>query len=164
MLARLATLTLMLTAIAAALVIVHHTSPDAQAHCQVPCGIYDDPARITALYEDAATIEKSINEMLKLQGKTDAQSMQQFVRWTSTKESHASNIIKVISEYFLAQKIKPLAPGDDGYEAYLKQLADHHAVIVMAMRAKQQATPDAAVNLKNAIHTLEHYWNPAHAH
>ena len=30
------------------------------AHCQVPCGIYDDPARIAELREDATTIEKAI--------------------------------------------------------------------------------------------------------
>lgn len=29
------------------------------AHCQVPCGIYDDHARVAAMLEDAATVEKS---------------------------------------------------------------------------------------------------------
>ncbi len=28
------------------------------AHCQVPCGIYDDDGRIKTLREDAATIHK----------------------------------------------------------------------------------------------------------
>ena len=26
------------------------------AHCQIPCGIYDDHARVQAMLEDAATI------------------------------------------------------------------------------------------------------------
>ena len=33
------------------------------AHCQVPCGIYDDAARIARMYEDAATIEKAMVQM-----------------------------------------------------------------------------------------------------
>ena len=30
----------------------------ANAHCQVPCGIYDDDGRITQLREDATTVRK----------------------------------------------------------------------------------------------------------
>jgi len=32
----------------------------AMAHCQIPCGIYDDELRFEALEEDVATIKKSI--------------------------------------------------------------------------------------------------------
>ena len=31
----------------------------ANAHCQVPCGIYDDSARVQSMLEDAATITKA---------------------------------------------------------------------------------------------------------
>ena len=36
-------------------------SPQAsRAHCQIPCGIYDDHARVHAMLEDVTTIEKSL--------------------------------------------------------------------------------------------------------
>ena len=34
-------------------------SGDAFAHCQMPCGIYDDDARIQQMREDAVTIRKA---------------------------------------------------------------------------------------------------------
>ena len=39
-----------------------------QAHCEIPCGIYDDAMRVKMIREDLDTIEKSMNEILKLQG------------------------------------------------------------------------------------------------
>ena len=112
-----------------------HVRP-ADAHCQVPCGIYDDPARITRLREDAATITKAITQIHELVGKHDPQALNQAARWVSTKEAHASHIIEVVSEYFLAQKVKPVATAASGRDAYLEKLADHHAV----MRAPRPAT------------------------
>ena len=51
-----------------------------QAHCQVPCGIFDDHARVAAMHEDAVTAAKAISELSKLAGKTDPQSLNQMVR------------------------------------------------------------------------------------
>jgi nickel superoxide dismutase len=123
----------------------------ASSHCQVPCGIYDDPARITRLQEDAATISKAIGKIGELSGAHDAQSLNQVVRWITTKDAHASNIITVCSEYFLTQKIKPVAEGAEGRDAYLEHLATVHAVMVAAMKTKQQASPEAAAKLDEAI-------------
>jgi nickel superoxide dismutase len=160
------TLTLTLTATAALLLAgLNAGSPrTADAHCQVPCGIYDDPARIVQMHEDAATIAKAIAQMNELAGKDDALSHQQFVRWANTKEEHASRIIDTVSTYFLTQKLKPVAPEAEGYDAYLKKLADHHAVMVAAMKAKQNADPAAADALGAAIDALKPYWAPDHAH
>jgi nickel superoxide dismutase len=128
------------------------------AHCQVPCGIYDDAARIATLREDALTIEKAMTEMAKLAGKSDAQSMQQMVRWVTTKETHASDIIAIVSEYFLTQKLKPVEPGTAGYDAYLENLGDHHRVMVAAMKAKQNADAKFVADLRVAIDGLaKHY-------
>jgi nickel superoxide dismutase len=44
------------------------------AHCQIPCGIYDDHARVQAMLEDAITVEKSTKLIAELSGKLDAQS------------------------------------------------------------------------------------------
>ena len=129
-----------------------------RAHCQVPCGIYDDPARIVRLHEDATTIAKAIAQINELAGKHDAQSLNQLTRWVTTKEDHASHVISVVSEYFLTQKVKPVAAGADGYDAYLKKLADHHAVMVAAMKTKQKPEPATADALRHAIDALaKHY-------
>lgn len=124
------------------------------AHCQVPCGIYDDPARIAALKEDAATISKAVTGITELAGKADAQSWNQAIRWTTTKEDHASHIIDVVAEYFLTQKVKPVAAGADEYQAYLESLADHHAVMKAALKAKQTASAEAVAELDAAISKL----------
>ncbi len=128
------------------------------AHCQVPCGIYDDSARIARLREDSVTIAKAIGQINTLAVKRDAQSLNQVTRWITTKEAHAGHIIEVVSEYFLTQKVKPVAPGAEGYREYLKTLADHHAVMVAAMRTKQKADPATADLLHDAIDALAaHY-------
>jgi len=128
------------------------------AHCQVPCGIYDDKARVAQLREDTATIEKAIKSMNELVGETGSQAFNQATRWVMTKEQHASHIITVVAEYFLTQKVKPVARGEDGYMAYLKKLADHHAVMTAAMKTKQHSDAKYVVALRAAIDGLaKHY-------
>ena len=134
------------------------TSAEAFAHCQVPCGIYDDAARITRLREDAATIAKAIGQINDLAEGHDGLSLNQATRWVVTKEQHASHIIEVVSQYFLTQKVKPVAPGAAGYQDYLKTLIDHHGVMVAAMKAKQTADPATVDKLRSAIDALAtHY-------
>ena len=130
----------------------------ARAHCQVPCGIYDDQARMARLKEDAATIAKAIAQINELAGKHDAKSLNQATRWIVTKEDHASHIIEVVSQYFLAQKVKPVAPGPDGYEVYLKKLADHHVVMVAAMKTKQDTDPATVEKLNKTIDALARHY------
>ncbi len=127
---------------------------DTNAHCQVPCGIYDDAARIARLREDAATIAKAIKYINDVPAQHDAQTLNQAIRWINTKETHASNIIEVVSVYFLTQKVKPVAPGADGYQAYLEKLADHHAVMTAAMKTKQNTDLKFVDALNTAIDKL----------
>jgi len=136
----------------------------AQAHCQVPCGIYDDAARITRMYEDASTIEKAMVQMQDLAGKGDAQSANQLTRWIITKEDHASNIITTVAEYFLTQKVKPVAADDEGYAAYLAKLADHHLVMVAAMKAKQNSDPAVVAKLRAALDAMGKHYDLEHSH
>ena len=144
--------------VAATAVIWTGYQQDAAAHCQVPCGIYDDAARITRLREDAATIDKAIHQIIEMAGSHGAQAINQAARWITTKEVHATHIINVVSEYFLTQKVKPVAADSSGYDAYLKSLADHHAVMVAAMKTKQKCDPATASTLRAAIDKLAtHY-------
>ncbi len=125
------------------------------AHCQVPCGIYDDAARVDAMLEDAATVEKATRMIAGLAGKTDAQSQNQLVRWVMNKEQHAQRIISTISDYFLTQRVKP------DQKDYAERLAKHHAVIIAAMKAKQNADGKYANVLKDRIEALRPYY-PEH--
>jgi nickel superoxide dismutase len=128
------------------------------AHCQVPCGIYDDPARVDQLSEDAATITKSIQKIQELSSKHDPQAFNQAARWVATKDAHASNIIETVSKYFLTQKVKPVAAGAEGHDAYLETLAACHAVMVAAMKTKQKCDANAAKALDAAIAALDERW------
>ncbi len=129
----------------------------AQAHCQVPCGIYDDHNRVHRMREDLATITKAIKQIRALSKKKDAKSRNQLVRWVVTKEQHAEKIIRVISDYFMAQKIKPKAKKGPRAK-YMEKLARHHGVMVAAMKCKQSADPKAAQVLGEAIAGIEAYW------
>lgn len=122
------------------------------AHCQIPCGIYDDHARVAAMSEDAATVAKAARLINELSAETDAQSRQQLVRWVMNKEQHAQNIIGTICDYFLTQRVKP--DQDD----YAQRLQRHHAVILAAMKAKQSASPEAAAELAKTIEALHDYY------
>jgi nickel superoxide dismutase len=127
------------------------------AHCQIPCGIYDDYARVQSMLEDAATIEKSAKLIAELAGKSDAQSRNQLVRWVMNKEKHAQDIISTISDYYLTQRVNP------SQKDYSERLIKHHTVIIAAMKAKQHADVQFAVSLKKSIEALSPYY-PKHTH
>jgi len=131
-------------------------------HCQVPCGIYDDAARLKAMEEDATTIGKAVTKITELSAGLESsslpQNINQMVRWINTKEQHASSIIETVSLYFLTQKVKHVSPDDAGYEDYTKKLADHHAVLRAAMKVKQTVDADAVKQLQTAIHMLSHHY------
>ena len=144
-----------LTKLACLAALVLCSANSAAAHCQVPCGIYDDSTRVIGLKEDAATISKAVAQLESLASKTDALSKNQFSRWVMTKEEHASNIIEVISKYFLTQKVKPKAKDDAGYSEYVATLLEHHAVMVAAMKVKQTVDKAQVSKLETAIAALE---------
>lgn len=144
--------------IAAAAAILTGALPGlARAHCQLPCGIYDDHARVLLMLEDAATIEKSVVLITELSGKSDPQSQNQLVRWVMNKEEHAQKIISLISDYFLTQRVNP------AQKDYTARLIKHHAVIIAAMKAKQNADMAHVNALKISIKELLPYY-PDSAH
>ncbi len=135
------------------------------AHCQVPCGIYDDHARIEQINEDIKTIAKANRLIISLSAKNDPQSKNQLVRWIITKEKHAEKIIRIVSDYFLTQKIK--APKDKkgkAYQAYLVKLARHHAVMRAAMVTKQKIGLQYVQALQTAVDQIAGYWKEHHHH
>lgn len=132
----------------------------ARAHCQMPCGIFDDAARVHMLHEDVVTIGKAVSQIHALASKADAESKQQLVRWVTTKEDHAQRIMTTIADYFMAQRIKvPASPDKKARAAYLDQLAKHHAVMLAAMKCKQSVDPARVKVLAKAIDAIAHYWH-----
>ena len=117
-------------------------------HCQVPCGIYADQHRFEQMLEDQSTIEKAGKLIAELAGKNDPLSQNQLSRWVATKEAHATSIQRTIADYFMAQRIKSSSKN------YENQLVTAHAVIVAAMKCKQNVDGDSAANLKKSILAL----------
>jgi nickel superoxide dismutase len=132
--------------------LVFALSNTAYAHCQIPCGIYDDHARIKQMLEDSATIIKATKLIADLSGKADSQSQNQMIRWVMNKEKHAQKVISTISDYFLTQRVK------SSQKDYVERLKKHHAVIVAAMQAKQNADEKHAVALRKSIEDLAQYY------
>lgn len=112
-------------------------SAAAGAHCQIPCGIYDDEARFTELAEHITTIEKSMRLVTELSAESD-KNYNQIVRWVNNKENHAVKFMAVVTDYFMAQRIKPVEPSDAAaYADYLKKVELLHRMMVYAMKCKQ---------------------------
>ncbi|MBT4767559.1 MAG: superoxide dismutase [Phycisphaerae bacterium] len=123
----------------------------AGAHCQVPCGIYDDAARIASMQEDATTIRKAAAAIIELQAVDTAQAFNQATRWTAEKERSASHIQEVVASYFLTQRVKITPANSPEYNTYMDQLQAFHSVMVAAMKCKQGVDPARADTLDVAI-------------
>jgi nickel superoxide dismutase len=101
----------------------------ALAHCEIPCGIYDDQMRIKMIAEHISTIEKSmykVTEIEKSEGNAN-----QLVRWVSNKEDHANQLQHIVTQYFMTQRIKPDA------DKYTEKLTLLHQLLLQSMKAKQ---------------------------
>lgn len=122
------------------------------AHCQVPCGIFDDQNVIDAMGIDVVTIEKAAQQIVEL-SKDPSANAQQIVRWTTNKESHAQSIQDKVLNYFLAQRLK-LPEADADKEMYSKKLVIAHEVIVAAMKCKQSTDPATVAKLKELMETF----------
>tara|TARA_B100000519_G_scaffold113463_1_gene98155 strand:- start:376 stop:843 length:468 start_codon:yes stop_codon:yes gene_type:complete len=121
------------------------------AHCQIPCGIYDDALRIVQIKEDFKTIKKSMGMITQLSEKSDPLSNNQINRWIMTKDQHASNIQKTTSEYFLTQRVKP-----DQSKKHINLITTLHSILVATMKCKQ--TVDTS-NVDNGIELIDQFIN-----
>jgi len=100
------------------------------AHCEIPCGIYDDELRTKLIAEHATTIEKSMKQIIEL-SKANSINYNQLARWISNKEAHATKIQNIISQYFMTQRIKP------DQKKYVEKLTVLHKMLIAAMKCKQ---------------------------
>ncbi len=143
-----------------AVVFLLGVAPNLYAHCQVPCGIYDDQMRIHQMEEHIATIEKSIMMILEL-SQAGEKNYNQIVRWVNNKEDYAKEISDIVVDYYLAQRLKPVDPGADGYDKYVKELKLLHEMLVTAMKAKQTADLETVGKLRVLLSDFEQlYFEP----
>ena len=125
------------------------------AHCQVPCGIYDDPMRFKMIAEHITTIEKAMTLIHEL-SKTTPVNHNQIVRWITNKEKHAEELSAIITYYFLAQRIKPNSQQEGAaYKTYLKNLETLHLLLVTTMKAKQSTELSLITKMRELLTCFE---------
>jgi nickel superoxide dismutase len=155
---RRATLLTAVTAGVAASIVLAGIQTRAGAHCEVPCGIYGDHARIEQMLQDTTTIAKAIAQVNVLAGQRDPQALNQAARWIANKEEHATRIQHTIAQYFLTQRVKPAPEGGQDYDDYVTKLVQHHRVMVAAMKTKQTVDPRQVEELRAAIEAIAGYY------
>ena len=100
------------------------------AHCEIPCGIYNDKARINMISEHIDTIERSMKQIIKLE-KEEHPHFNQLVRWITNKEQHADKLQKIVTQYFMTQRIKM------NTKDYSKKIISLHQMLIYSMKCKQ---------------------------
>jgi len=123
----------------------------ASGHCQIPCGIYNDAMRYTLLTEHVTTIEKSMKQIALLSA-NPGKNANQLARWVANKETHADALAKIVTDYFLQQRIKAPKPGDaKAMTAYTAKRVLCHKMLVAAMKCKQTTDLKYPAELRTLI-------------
>ena len=140
------------------------------SHCEIPCGIYDDEMRIKMIAEHVVTIEKSMNEIQSLSEEVaglDPQDMNQMVRWIHNKEKHAEDLVHIVTQYFMTQRLKPVDEKDsEEYGEYVKKLTLLHQMMFYAMKSKQTTDLANVEKLKSLLDSFEdaYFGTETHIH
>lgn len=135
------------------------------AHCEIPCGIFNDELRIALLYEHFTTIEKAMTKITELSEGSDADYMM-IARWTMAKEEHAKKVQDIVDQYFLTQRVKPVDESDAAkFTKYQQMLTTLHHITVYAMKAKQTTDKKNVEKLRNSLAQFEDlYFEGKHRH
>lgn len=134
------------------------------SHCQIPCGIYNDPARFNELSEHILTIEKAMKQITQL-SQQDKPNMNQIVRWVQNKDEHADELSHIVTYYFMAQRVKPVDKTVAAHhELYLKKLTLLHEMLVYSMKAKQTTDLSNVEKLRNSLSKFHKAYFAEHTH
>ena len=123
-------------------------SVQAFAHCEIPCGIYDDEMRIKIINEHIVTVEKSMDQIIKLE-KEEHHNSNQLVLWIMNKEHHAGEIQEIVTQYFMTQRIKL------DTKNYEKKLGLLHQMLIYSMKCKQTTDLANVTKLKDLVNDFE---------
>jgi len=139
------------TVLLAAGVLVAGASSLVLSHCEIPCGIYNDPMRLDLMAEDITTLEKSMKEIQTLSAAGD-KNYNQLVRWIANKDDHADRFTEIVTQYFLAQRIQPADRSDTrAYNDYVHKLTLLHGMMIEAMKCKQTTDLEHVANLRSQL-------------
>ena len=116
----------------------------ASAHCEIPCGIYDDQMRIDMIAEHITTIEKSMKQIVELGGQKPT-NHNQISRWVMNKEHHANELQHIVTQYFMIQRIKL------DTKQYSEKLTLLHKLLVYAMKCKQTTDLSHVATLRSVL-------------
>ena len=123
----------------------------ALAHCQIPCGIYNDEARFTLMSEHVATIAKSMRQIEAI-GKEAKPDHNQLIRWVKNKDVHADELSEIVTYYFMAQRVKPVSMNRKAaYDKYVREVTLLHQMLVSSMKAKQTVEKKHCARLRKLI-------------
>ncbi|MFZ5979505.1 MAG: superoxide dismutase [Ni] [Candidatus Zixiibacteriota bacterium] len=135
-----------------------------RAHCEIPCGIYDDSLRYVLLEEDITTIEKSMDMIIGLSAEGE-KNYNQLVRWVVNKENHADKFMGIVTQYFLTQRLKPVAAdAGESYDEYVKHLTLFHDMLINAMKCKQTIDKANIVKLRALVADSRALYFKEHKH
>ena len=123
-------------------------SVQAFAHCEIPCGIYDDEMRIKIINEHIVTVEKSMNQIIGLE-KEEHHNSNQLVRWIMNKERHADEIQDIVTQYFMTQRIKL------DTKNYEKKIVLLHQMLIYSMKCKQTTDLANVSKLKELVNDFK---------
>ena len=130
------------------ILIVLLTVANVTAHCEIPCGIYDDNLRVQLMAEHIETIEKSIKKIVEL-GNAKPVNYNQIVRWITNKEVHADKIQHIVAQYFMTQRIKP------NTSKYADKLVVLHKMLLYVMKCKQTIDLENVKTLRSLLKEFE---------
>lgn len=135
----------------AAVMLLAGTSSVVFSHCEIPCGIYNDPMRLDMMAEHITTIEKSIKEIQRL-SEAGPSSANQLVRWVTNKEQHANAFTEIVTQYFMAQRIKPAAESNgEAHAEYVRKLTLLHQMMITSMKSKQTTDLENVAALRSLL-------------
>lgn len=115
------------------------------AHCQLPCGIYHDDMVFDQIDQYIETMFKGITVMNDSKF-TSIHDRNEFIRWVVLKEKESDETARLITTYFLQQKIKP------GEEDTAKRLKSAHLLLFYLVQIKQN--PDIKI-----VDQFAHEWD-----
>ncbi len=100
------------------------------AHCQMPCGIYHDDMVYDLIDQYVETMYKGIS-VINNNKFTTPKEKNEFIRWVMEKDKASDQMAKLITEYFLQQKIKA------GEDDTVKRLVSAHQLLFLLVAIKQ---------------------------
>jgi nickel superoxide dismutase len=100
------------------------------AHCQMPCGIYHDDMVFEFVDQYIETMYKALTVMQDSKFET-VRERNEFTRWVYEKEMESDDVARMLTCYFMQQKIKP----DE--QDTPKRLASAHKLLFLLVQMKQ---------------------------